>query len=201
MGRDHEEAAGALPLFFRGRVTLPAMSIRQIQARYDELQDRVLLRLSTSDDTEFVFWFTRRFTRRFWGFLLKTLEQDEPVRQQSDTEARKAVLAMRHENFVQQGNFSKPFEEKTYQRPLGPEPMLVARADYAQGAQPGTFTLSLRPQQGQGVDLGLTASLLHSICKLLLDAVAQSDWDLKLVMPSAMLQPFADENPAPRTLQ
>lgn len=177
------------------------MSIRQIQARYDELQDRVLLRLSTSDDTEFVFWFTRRFTRRFWGFLLKTLEQDEPVRQQSDTEARKAVLAMRHENFVQQGNFSKPFEEKTYQRPLGPEPMLVVRADYTPGAKPGTFTLSLRPQQGQGVDLGLTAPLLHSICKLLLDAAAQSDWDLKLVMPSAMFQPFADENPAPRTLQ
>jgi hypothetical protein len=200
MGRDHEEAAGALPLFF-GRVTLPIMSIRQIQARYDELQDRVLLRLSTRDDTEFVFWFTRRFTRRFWGFLLKTLEQDEPVRQQSDTEARKAVLAMRHENFVQQSNFSKPFEEKTYQRPLGSEPMLVARADYTQGAQPGMFTLSLRPQNGQGVDLGLTASLLHSICKLLLDAVAQSDWDLKLAMPSAMFQPAADENAAPRTLQ
>jgi hypothetical protein len=79
--------------------------------------------------------------------------------------------------------------------------MLVVRADYTPGAKPGTFTLSLRPQQGQGVDLGLTAPLLHSICKLLLDAAAQSDWDLKLVMPSVMFQPFADENSAPRTLQ
>jgi len=177
------------------------MSIRQIQARYDELQDRVLLRLSTKDDAEFLFWFTRRFTRRFWGFLLKTLEQDEPVRQQSDAEARKAVMAMRHEDFVQQSNFSKPFEEKPYQRPLGAEPILVARADYAPGAKPGIFTLSLRPQQGQGVDLGLTPSLLHSIAKLLLDAVAQTDWDLNLAMPSAMFQPVTDESATPRTLQ
>lgn len=177
------------------------MSIKQIQARYDERHDRVLLRLSTGDDTEFLFWLTRRFTRRFWGLLLKTLEQDELVRQQSDTEARKAVLAMRHEGFVQQGNFSQPFEEKSYRRPLGSEPMLVARADCTADKKPGMVTLSLRPREGQGVDLGLNASLLHSICKLLADAVAQSDWDLKLDMPSTTLSLVTGERAASRTLQ
>lgn len=177
------------------------MGIRQIQARYDELHDRVLLRLSTGEDTEFLFWFTRRFTRRFWDLLLKSLEQDDLVRRQADAEARKAVLAMRHEGFLQESNFADPFEEKPYQRPLGSEPMLVARADYMPGAKPGSFTLSLRPHHGQGVDLGLTAALMHSICKLLVDAVARSDWDLKLAMPSATLSPAADEPAAPRTLQ
>lgn len=176
------------------------MSIKQIQARYDELHDRVLLRLSTDDDTEFLFWLTRRFTKRLWGLLLKTLEQDEPVRQQIDTEARKAVLAMRHEGFVQQSNFSTPFEEKAYQRPLGQEPVVVARADYTPGTRPGFFTLSLRPQHGQGIDLGLNPSLLHSICKLLIDAVGQSDWNLDLAMPSATLRPADDDGKAPRTL-
>ncbi|MGE5522187.1 MAG: hypothetical protein ACM3SS_00620 [Rhodospirillaceae bacterium] len=177
------------------------MSIRQIQARYDELHDRILLRLSTADDTEFQFWFTRRFTRRFWELLLKTLEQDEPVRQQSDLEARKAVLAMRHEGFVQQGNFSKPFEEREYRRPLGPEPLLVARADYTPGTRPGAFTLSLRPLHGQGVDLRLNAPLLHSICKLIIDAAAKSDWDLNLAMPSATFAPVTDGPATTRTLQ
>ena len=177
------------------------MGIRQIQARYDELQDRVLLRVSTGEDTEFAFWFTRRFMKRLWSLLLKTLEQDDPVRQQSDREARKAVLAMRHEGFVQQSDFSHPFEEKRYQRPLGAEPMLVARADYKPGEKPDAFTLSLRRRDGRGVDLGLNAALLHSICKLLADAVAQSDWNLKLDMPSAMFPPTVDEPAAPRTLQ
>lgn len=176
------------------------MSIKQIQARYDELQDRVLLRVSTVDGTEFLFWFTRRFTKRFWGLALKSLEQDEPVRQQADAEARKAVLGMRHEGFVQKSNFDTPFEEKEYQRPLGQEPLIVARADYRPGAAPGVFTLSLRPQRGHGVDLGMNASLLHSICKLLMDAVSKSDWDLKLAMPGVGLQAHAEEA-APRTLQ
>jgi hypothetical protein len=109
-------------------------------------------------------------------------------------------MGMRHEGFVQQSDFSTPFQEKQYQRPLGREPLIVVRADCRPGQKTGLFTLSLRPQSGQGVDLGLNAPLLHSICKLLMDAVGQSDWDLKLVMPSAALQPAADET-SPRTLQ
>lgn len=171
------------------------MHIRQIQARYDDQQDRVLLRFSTSDEAEFQFWFTRRFTRRLWGLLIKAMEQDDPVRKQVDSEARKAVIGMRHENFVAQSNFTRPFEEKSYQRPLGDEPLLVARADYTPGKQPGVFTLSLRPRQGQGVDLALNASLLHSICKLLIDAVSRSDWDIQLVMPGSTF-----EQPVARTL-
>ena len=203
-GNEVKEAAATLPLFFCARGAsgyTSAMSIRQIQARYDELQDRVLLRLSTAEDAEFLFWFTRRFMKRFWGLALKSLEQDEPVLRQSDAEARKAVMAMRHEGFVQQSNFSVPFQEKTYQRPLGDDPLVVARADYKPGKQPGTFTLSLLPQTGKGIDLNINAPLLHSICKLLMDAVAKSDWDLKLVMPTAATQPMPGEDGAPRTLQ
>lgn len=168
------------------------MNIRQVQARYDETHDRVLLRFSTADNAEFRFWFTRRFVRRLWNLLLKALEQDDPVRRQLDTEARKAVLAMRHEGFVQKSNFTRPFEEKTYAHPLGEEPIVVARADYRPGRTSGSFTLTLRPQHGQGVDLALNASLLHSICKLLIDAVARSDWDLKLAMPGNAFEQTAE---------
>jgi hypothetical protein len=175
------------------------MTIRQIQARYDDMNDRVLLRISTADDSEFLFWLTRRFTRGLWAFLLKALEQDDAVKLQADAEARKAVLGMRHEGYLRQNDFSRPFEERQYKRPLGPEPVLVARADYKPTGQPGVFVLSLRPQQGAGVDLNVNASLLHSICKLIHDAVARSDWDLQLVMPRASLEP-AVVGEAPRTL-
>jgi hypothetical protein len=176
------------------------MQIRQIQARYDELQDRVLLRFSTSEQAEFLFWLTRRFTRRLWVLLVKALERGDPVvRQQARPEAREAVLGMRHEGFVQQSDFSTPFEEKAYRRPLGQEPVVVARADYSPGARPGQFTVSLYPQSGRGIDLGLDAALLHSVCRLLAEAVAKSDWDLTLTLPGAQ-SPAVPEGSVPRTL-
>lgn len=176
------------------------MQLRQIQARYHEVQDRIVLRFTTDDDCEFAFWFTRRFVRRFWEILMKTLEHDDPVRRQLDEEARRAVLGMRHEGFIQQGNFSTPFEERPYRRPLGEEPLLVARADCKVMDRPGHFSLSLRPEQGQGIDLGLDASLLHSISKLLLDAVARSDWNLELAVPRATIEIAQDATEAPRSV-
>ena len=40
------------------------MNIHQIQMAYDQRQDRILLRLSTREHTEFRFWLTRRFVKR-----------------------------------------------------------------------------------------------------------------------------------------
>jgi hypothetical protein len=175
------------------------MQIRQIQARHDELQDRILLRFSTADDCEFQFWLTRRFMKRFWPVLLKMLEHDEPVRQQRDGETRRAVLSMRHEAFRQESDFSTAFKERTYQRPLGADPVLVGRADCTPHAD-GLTRLSLRPLQGQGIDLTLDARMLHSICKLLTDALAKADWDLDIKIPQVALEATAAAGHTPRTL-
>jgi hypothetical protein len=161
------------------RPTAPVMAIHQIQVRYDELQDRVLLRLSTTDAREFRFWLTRRFVKRLWGVLLKLLEQDRPVRQQVDGAARRAVLGIQHEGFVSQGNYSEPYEDREYGMPLGTEPVLIAKGQgrLAEGAG---YLLRLQPETGQGVDLSLDTKLLHIFAKLLSDAVARTDWDMRL---------------------
>ena len=174
------------------------MHIHQIQARHDELQDRIFMRLTTSDECEFQFWLTRRFMKRFWPVLVKLLEHDEAVRRQIDEAARKAVLGMRHEALLQQSDFSTAFEEREYQRPLGTEPMLVARADCTARAD-GLVLLSLRPLQGQGIDLTLDARLLHSIYKLLADALAKAEWDIDV---KAQLAPAetTDSASRPRTI-
>ncbi len=49
------------------------MQIHQIQIRHDETEDRLLLRLSTSDNHEFRFWLTRRFVKRLWAMLVQML--------------------------------------------------------------------------------------------------------------------------------
>ena len=64
----------------------------------------------------------------------------------------------------------------------GAEPVLVARMQ-SRALDHGHFVLSLLPREGQGINLTLDETLLHSICKLIQAAVEKSEWDLKLVLP------------------
>ena len=175
------------------------MAIHQIQFAYDEQQDRVLMRVSTSEGEEFRFWLTRRFTRRLWGLLVRMLEQDQPVRQQFDTDMKRTVLGIRHEGYAQQGNFSAPFEEREYRRPLGDEPLLLARAE-AKLHDDATFLLRLQPQTGQGIDMVLDAKLLHLFSKLLNQVVARTDWDVNLELYQGKEQGAQEPDAQPRKL-
>jgi len=166
------------------------MALHQIQLTYNEKQDRVLLRLSTTDNVEFQFWLTRRFIKRLWGLLVKLLEQDRPVRQQVDPESKRTVLGIRHEGFAQQGNFNAPYEAREYQQPLGNEPLLVTRAE-GKPRENGSYLLRLHPEQGQGVDIVLDTKLLHLFTKLLQQVVGKTDWDIKLELYEAGPEPAA----------
>ena len=174
------------------------MNIHQIQMAYDQRQDRILLRLSTREHTEFRFWLTRRFVKRLWALLLKMLEQDESFRTLSEA-ARRALLGMQHESFVEAGDFSKAYEDAARDMPLGPEPVLLATAKGKVDGK-GTQTLSLHPAAGQGIDLGLNSKLLHMVVKLLRDAVSRSDWDIRIALSSGSGQPAAMDPATPRTL-
>ena len=158
------------------------MNIHQFQMLYDKQQDRILLRVSTRDRAEFRFWLTRRFVKRLWGLLQKLLEQDEAFRSLG-LEARRALLGMQHETFIEEGDFSHGYEDGARQLPLGPEPVLLTTARGKAGAK-GARILSLHPTQGQGIDIALNSKLLHMIVKLLRDAVARSDWDVKITLMS-----------------
>lgn len=157
------------------------------------------MRVSTTAREEFRFWLTRRFARRLWGLLVKLLEMDRPVRQQIDLDAKRAVLGLQHEGFAQQGNFSAPFEEREYRRPLGEEPQLLARAE-GKLREDGTYLLRLHPQPGHGIDMTLDAKLLHLLSKLLNQVVAKTDWDVKLDLFLGQEQPAEPQESAPRKL-
>jgi hypothetical protein len=174
------------------------MNIHQIQMLYDKQQDRILLRVSTRDQAEFRFWLTRRFVKRLWELLLKLLEQDGAFRS-SSLEARRALLGMQHETFIGAGDFSQAYEDGTRQLPLGPEPVLLTTARGKAGAG-GARVLSLHPARGQGIDIALNSKLLHMIVKLLRDAVARSDWDIRITLMSDGDPLMAASSTASRTL-
>lgn len=164
------------------------MSIHQIQVRYDETQDRILLRLSTTDGSEFRFWLTRRFVKRLWGMLVQMLEWDQAVQQQHDVQTRRTVLDIQHEGYARQANYSKNFEETPRAMPFGEAPVVLAKAR-GKRRDSGTQVLSLHPQEGQGIDVTLDTKLLHIFSRLLREAVAKADWDMNLALHAGAQQP------------
>jgi hypothetical protein len=179
------------------------MALYQIQIRHDETEDRLLLRLSTTDNCEFRFWLTRRFTKRLWAMLVQMLEWDHAVNQQVDPETRRTVLNIQHEGYSRQADYAKAFEEPTpgapRRLPLGEAPVLLARAK-GNKADNGTQLLGLHPLQGQGVDMTLDTRLLHIFTRLLSEQVAVTDWDMKLALAEGGSGTSAAQDAEPRRL-
>jgi len=174
------------------------MAIHQIQVRYDETQDRILLRLSTTEGSEFRFWLTRRFVKRLWSMLVQMLEWDQAVQQQHDVQARRTVLDIQHEGYAQQANYSRKFEETPRTMPFGEAPVVLAKAQ-GKRRDGSTQVLSLHPQQGQGIDMTLDTKLLHILSRLLREAVAKADWDIDLALhPSGQQPAAAQAGPPPK---
>jgi len=171
------------------------MNIHQIQMSYNAQEDRILLRVLSTQRAEFRFWMTRRYVKLLWAVLIKMLERDPVAAVHADENVRRTMMGVQHEVAVRGGEFTKPYEEGVAVMPLGITPVLLARVSgkQAENQQP---TLSLHPAQGQGIDIGVNTPLLHMISKLLVDAVAQSDWDLKLAIdPDFAMPPQAQGIP------
>jgi hypothetical protein len=156
------------------------MNIHQIQMSYNAQEDRILLRILSTERSEFRFWMTRRYVKLLWSVLLKMLAHDPVAAVHQDENVRRTMMGFQHANAVSGGEFAKPFEEGVSVMPLGANPVLLSRISGKPAGQ--QQLLSLHPEKGQGIDLGVNTSLLHMISKLLVDAVTQSDWDLRLAI-------------------
>ena len=159
------------------------MRLHQIKIDYVSEQDRLLMQLATSEESEVRVWMTRRFVKLLWPLLVKLAEEANPrIRTQLDPEARRALLGLEHEQAMSRADFSKPYDDSVRAMPLGEEPLLLARIQTGHDPS-GQPLVALHPAEGQGVTLTLDSVLLHSVCRLLQAAVAKSDWDMELKLP------------------
>lgn len=162
--------------------------LHQIQIRFDPKEDRLLMRIKTSDEAEFRFWLTRRYVKLLWPIVLKMLEADQQIVSQGDPTAKSAVLSFQHEKALQQSDFSTEFKEETSTLPLGETPVVLARIQLKQ-RKDGLNVLCMHPEKGEGIELSMNKMLLHSFSKLLTDAVAVSEWDIELRIADEGIDP------------
>lgn len=171
------------------------MQLHQLQVVFDAGEDRLLFRVSTTANQEFRAWLTRRFVKLLWPHLMKSIESKVAVKAPVP-EARRAVMGFEHEKAVKETDFSKPFEAKEETAlPLGNAPFVVTQGGIQRDAQ-GNHAVTLNPAQGQGISLSFDDRLMHSFCKLLEQAVAKAEWDIRLVIPTGDEAMMFGEPPA-----
>ncbi len=175
------------------------MRLHQLKLDFIPEHDRLLLRVSTDDQQEVRLWLTRRALRLLWPLLVQMVRASPEAAQQSNPQARDALVGMQHEQALSRADFAKPFDEVPREMPLGTEPILVARIQSNKDGE-GNQVLGLLPQQGQGIHLTLDNTLLHSFCKLVQNAVAKSDWDVVLELPALLAEPALMDPALPKTL-
>lgn len=175
------------------------MRLHQLKLDFIPEQDRLLLRVSTDNQLEVRLWLTRRALRLLWPLLVQMVRSSPEVARQSNPQARDALVGLQHEQALRQANFAKPFEEAPRKMPLGAEPILVARIQTNKDGS-GNQILGLLPQQGQGINLTLDNTLLHSFCKLVQNAAAKAEWDIVLELPALQSMVGTGDEAAPKTL-
>ncbi len=165
------------------------MQLHQITLDFDPEQDRLLMRIATSDAKEVALWLTRRCVRLMWPLLIKMVESSPRIQTRTASAgARAALMGLEHEKAVQQADFSHPYQPLGREHPLGAAPILVARIHTGRDEH-GNHVLGLLPSQGQGINLALDEGLLHSCCQLLQNAVAKAQWDVELAFPHTPVAP------------
>lgn len=153
--------------------------INQIQLSFVPIQDRLLLRMNTMESAGFEFWLTRRYVKLLWPVLMNMLQKDGQIALQKTEQAKKEVLSFQHQEATQKMDYTRNYKTQVENKPLGDKPLLLAKISVNTG-EDGVQVLSLNPEHGQGIQLSLNQTLLHSICKLLQDTVAKTDWDIDL---------------------
>lgn len=166
-------------------------NIQQIQLKFVAVEDRLLLRVSSTDELEFRFWMTRRFVNLIWPALQKALSETPRIQTQPSSEVKKEILAFEHEKAVSDSDFKTPFKETPKTLPLGDQPILLAKMQMRRN-DAGAMIMALAPEQGQGIDLALNTGLLHSLTELISNAARIAEWDLSTTVGEGSLTAVPD---------
>ncbi len=166
------------------------MNIHQLSARYHQEQDRILVRINSTDGTEMRLWLTRRLTLALWPALNQAVvehvaRQDGSTAHLLDAASKKMLADFQRAAVLQDADFSTPYqgaqeapEAATF--PLGSAPLLVTEVritPVANGPLKIAFNEQLVDQaNARGFQVELAPPLVHGLVQLMERALHQSGW-------------------------
>ncbi len=184
------------------------MHVHQLSITYLPEQDRILVRINTSDKRELQFWITRRLALGLMP-LLERISTETAARQggpatahmaKADPLAKKAIVEFQRSETLSKADFSTPYQPPPEGAPIFSDPLLITEINMTPLAGNQlrlhcTEKLAGRPGQ-RTFDLNLSDTLTHAFIHLLERAVKGSQWRDGAAAPTA--EPAAPVA-APRT--
>jgi hypothetical protein len=164
------------------------MHLRQLSISYQPEQDRILVRINTSDQHELQFWFTRRLTLGLVPLfdrivtthaILGEAPPNTPMAA-TDPIARKAIAEFARAETLRTADFSTPYRTPEARQPVFTSPLLVTDITLtplagAQMRMRCVEKLSDQPLARQ-FELALSQQLTHAFMHLLERALRASQW-------------------------
>lgn len=164
------------------------MQIHQMSVTYLPEQDRILMRINTTDNEEMRLWLTRRLMVGLWPLLtrmltehLLKLESAGAAVTGANPELKRMLADFRKEEFLQHADFDTPYKESQPRLPLGEEPLLVTDVDATPLASgPLRLNFNERPPGGdhkpRSFQMEMAPKLMQGLLHLLEQALVQSQW-------------------------
>jgi len=158
------------------------MNIHQLQASYQQEQDRILLRLNTRTGEEFRLWLTRRMTLVALPHLTQMSQRMGSTSAEgvSHDGAQAGDLAhFKQQESLAQADFQTPYSDTT-QLPAGDTPLLVTQLRFT---QLGDAMLRLAfeeklagAQSTRSFEVTLGLSIVHALLHLLEQVLKAAEW-------------------------
>jgi hypothetical protein len=165
--------------------------IQQIFVNYVPAQDRILVRVSTTENTEMRMWLTRRFITVLWPVMLQMLESDPSVVGQSNTQSKQEVLSFRHEEAISKTRFTKSYQTPPQAKPVNQVPFLITKLS-TKRLDNGRTQMMFGTAKGRSVQFVVDRTLTHSLCKLIADCTSTANWGLDLNITTSSAAALGD---------
>lgn len=161
----------------------PEVTIQQLNLGYNAQQDRLLLRVGLSDDTELVLWMTYRIARQMWQLLSGETYLPTADSIQADVPAANAVEQFKLEAQATEALKKMDFATKYQPRKeIRNDGALLAIDLKLSGGN--IKHLDVMCLEGVTVGMNLPPALVLALCNMLQLSVRESGWNIGTkVMP------------------
>jgi len=164
------------------------MKIHQMSVSFQPEQDRILMRINTTEREEMRLWLTRRLMVGLWPLMtrmltehLLKLEAAGTTLATANPELKKMLADFRKEEFLQGADFDTPYQDQhAAQMPLGEDPLLITDVD-ATPVPNGPLRLRFNERlpaadRNRSFQIELDPKLMQGLMHLLDHALIQSQW-------------------------
>lgn len=169
----------------------PEAGIQQINLSYNADQDRLLLRVGLSDNTELLVWLTQRITKMIWQLLNNETNLPSATSIEVNAPPAQAVAQFKQEMQATETLNKLDFATEYHPRPAvrNDGPMLVTSAITVavEGKPP---TLEMPCLEGVTVRMNLNQELILAICNMLQLSCKEAGWQIGVPLPAQNILPI-----------